>query len=627
MGAIKNVYGKSFLLNILFMVMNLAGLTFLLFGYHESYESSALLLQIVGYALFIAGLTGITIFQGWIMFSYVARVLVGGLFIVSGLIKANDPLGFSYKLEEYFEDGALAYRVKDLLGWETFSLEFLIDSALTISVIICILEIVLGVLAIIGGKIRLTSWLMLGMMVFFTLLTWHTKECDPSKTFVDVDTYGINESIAQIKIESAEFSEEITILNQTPTSVTVSEVKKPQCVDDCGCFGDAMKGSLGRSLTPNESFWKDLILLYLVILIFISQKRITPNNIRENTLMTIFSLVFITIFSLIFGWGFPILFGLICILAALWIKRSGGVLLGNDWGAALLVTIICSLFTMYVLMYNPIKDYRPYSVGSDLREKMSDGIAGEYTNILTYKNLNTGENKTFTQEEYMNSKIWEEKGVWEHLETKTVTIKAGKLASITEQFNPTMVVSSITKIEKELPVVQQFIQDNTVPYIDVIDKSSGNRYPQLAEEFYAEDWDTSQYIIGDTLMRMNESADEINLLDYILDSERILIVISRDINKADFSRVQRLLDIQVKANEHNIPMLLMTTGSKEDIEKFRDDYGLLIPYLINDETEIKAITRSNPTLLVLEKGVVKGKFSFRSTPSWDWLNKNIFKIE
>ena len=174
MAAIKNVYGKSFILNIFFMVINLTGLTFLLFGYHESFESSALLLQIIGYALFIAGLVGITIFQGWIMFSYVARVLVGGLFIVSGLIKANDPLGFSYKLEEYFEDGALAYRVKELLGWETFTLEYLIEHALALSVIICILEIVLGVLAIIGGKIRLTSWLMLGMMVFFTLLTWHT---------------------------------------------------------------------------------------------------------------------------------------------------------------------------------------------------------------------------------------------------------------------------------------------------------------------------------------------------------------------------------------------------------------------------------------------------------------------
>ena len=627
MGEIKNVYGKSFLLNILFMVINLTGLTFLLFGYHESFESSALMLQIIGYFLFIAGLAGITIFQGWIMFSYVARVLVGGLFIVSGLIKANDPLGFSYKLEEYFEDGALAYRIKDMLGWNTFTLEYLIDYALAISVIICVLEIVLGVLAIIGGKIRLTSWLMLGMMVFFTLLTWHTKECDPTKTFVDVDTYNINESIAQIKIESAEFSEDITILKQTETTVTVSEVKKPQCVDDCGCFGDAMKGSLGRSLTPNESFWKDLILLYLVVLIFISQKRIAPNNVRENTLMTIFSLVFISIFSLIFGWGFPILFGLISILAALWIKRSGGALFGNDWGAALLVTIICSLFTMYILMYNPIKDYRPYAVGSDIREKMSDGVAGEYTNILTYKNLKTGENKTFTQDEYMNSKIWEEKGVWEHLETKTVTVKAGKLASITEQFNPTMNIVSLTNIEKELPIVQQFFKDNMVPYIDVIDKASGNHYPQLAEEFYAEDWDTTQYVIGGTVLKLNESADEINLLDYILDSERIFIVVSRNVKTADFSRVQRLLDIQEKANELNIPMLLMTTASKEDIELFREKTGLRIPYLINDETEIKAITRSNPTFMVIEKGVVKGKFSFRSTPSWEWLNKNIFNLE
>ena len=627
MVAIKNVYGKSFILNIIFMLINLTGLTFLLFGYHESFESSELLFQIIGYALFIAGLLGITIFQGWIMFSYVARVLVGGLFIVSGLIKANDPLGFSYKLEEYFEDGALAYRVKELLGWETFTLEYLIEHALALSVIICILEIVLGILAIIGGKIRLTSWLMLGMMVFFTLLTWHTKECNPSKTFVDVDTYSLNESIAKIKLEAADTSEDIKILEQSATHVTVSEVKKPQCVDDCGCFGDAMKGSLGRSLTPNESFWKDIILLYLVILIFVSQKRISANNLRENALMTFFSLVFISIFSWIFGWGLPILFGLACILATLWIKRSGGVLLGNDWGAALLVTVICSLFTLYVIMYNPIKDYRPYSVGSDIREKMSDGIPGEYTNVLTYKNLKSGENKTFTQEEYMASKIWEEEGVWEHLETKTITLKAGKLASITEQFNPTMTIASLTKVERELPVVQAFTAENTVPFIDVIEKASGNRYPQLLEEFFAEDWDTSQYVIGDTSMRLNEFADEINLLDYILDSERIFIVVSRNIKTADFSRVQRLLDIKQQADELGIPMLLMTTAAKEEIEQFREETGLIIPYCINDETEIKAITRSNPTLMVLEKGVVKGKFPFRSTPSWDWLNKNIFTKE
>src|SRR6478735_2062867 len=37
------------------------------------------------------------------MLTHIPRVLVGGLFIFSGFIKANDPLGFSYKLKEYFE--------------------------------------------------------------------------------------------------------------------------------------------------------------------------------------------------------------------------------------------------------------------------------------------------------------------------------------------------------------------------------------------------------------------------------------------------------------------------------------------------------------------------------------------
>ena len=36
-----------------------------------------------------------------------SRMFVGALFVVSGLIKSNDALGFMYKLEEYFEPGAL----------------------------------------------------------------------------------------------------------------------------------------------------------------------------------------------------------------------------------------------------------------------------------------------------------------------------------------------------------------------------------------------------------------------------------------------------------------------------------------------------------------------------------------
>ena len=43
--------------------------------------------------------------------TWVSRVLVGALFVVSGLIKSNDALGFMYKLEEYFEPGAMNLEV------------------------------------------------------------------------------------------------------------------------------------------------------------------------------------------------------------------------------------------------------------------------------------------------------------------------------------------------------------------------------------------------------------------------------------------------------------------------------------------------------------------------------------
>src|SRR5690554_5912178 len=335
--------GKSLVLNIAFIILNLLGLAFLVMGYHPSFEESALLLKVLGYSLMAVTLGLLCFLEGSILFAYISRVIVGGLFIVSGLIKANDPKGFAYKLEEYFEDGALAYRIKDWFGWETFTLEFLIEHALLLSVIICIFEIVLGAMVLLGSKMRTSSWLMLIMMLFFTFLTWHTKECDPHTTFTDVDTYAIDSSAAMAKIPQAQENENITILEQNADFVTIREVKKPQCVDDCGCFGDAMKGSIGRSLTPAESFWKDIVLLYLVVIIFISRRRISNNNGRENIVMITLGLVFISFFSYIFTWSFPILFGLASLLLALWIRRTGGRILGNDWGMILILTVVCSI--------------------------------------------------------------------------------------------------------------------------------------------------------------------------------------------------------------------------------------------------------------------------------------------
>ena len=165
------ISGRSMIFNIIFILLNLTGVTFMVMGFHSNFEEQAGLFKLLGMILLIITIGGLVLFKGRLMMSSVARVLVGGLFIVSGLIKANDPIGFSYKLEEYFEDGALAFRIKEWFSAPGFSLEVFMDYALLLSVIICIAEIVLGVLLIIGGKIKLAAWMSLFMMLFFTFLT------------------------------------------------------------------------------------------------------------------------------------------------------------------------------------------------------------------------------------------------------------------------------------------------------------------------------------------------------------------------------------------------------------------------------------------------------------------------
>lgn len=86
-----------------------------------------------------------------------SRFFVGVLFIFSGLIKANDPSGFGYKLQEYFD---------------VFHLSFLNGAATGIAILLCTLEIVLGALLLLGFWSRRVAWGLLLLIIFFTLLTF-----------------------------------------------------------------------------------------------------------------------------------------------------------------------------------------------------------------------------------------------------------------------------------------------------------------------------------------------------------------------------------------------------------------------------------------------------------------------
>lgn len=82
--------------------------------------------------------------------------VVGLLFIFSGLVKANDPLGLSYKMQEFFEVWGL-----HALNHYTFTFAILMNA----------FEIIAGVAVIIGWRMRLFIWLLLLLIVFFTFLT------------------------------------------------------------------------------------------------------------------------------------------------------------------------------------------------------------------------------------------------------------------------------------------------------------------------------------------------------------------------------------------------------------------------------------------------------------------------
>lgn len=87
------------------------------------------------------------------------RILVGLLFIFSGLVKANDPLGLSYKMQEFFE-------LWDMSKFDRYTL--------ALSVLMNAFEIIAGFALLIGWRVRIFIWLLLLMILFFTFLTGYT---------------------------------------------------------------------------------------------------------------------------------------------------------------------------------------------------------------------------------------------------------------------------------------------------------------------------------------------------------------------------------------------------------------------------------------------------------------------
>ena len=105
----------------------------------------------------------------------ICRVIVGLLFIFSGVVKANDPLGLSYKMQEFFD----VWSQNTSLTWLMHQLD---SYALSFSIIMITLEIVVGIALLTGWNRRLTGWVLLLLILFFTFLTGYAVFSGKIKT-------------------------------------------------------------------------------------------------------------------------------------------------------------------------------------------------------------------------------------------------------------------------------------------------------------------------------------------------------------------------------------------------------------------------------------------------------------
>lgn len=210
--------------------------------------------------------------------------------------------------------------------FNAFGMSWMNFSALFFSFLLSMAEFIIGICLFLNIKTKLASWGALLFMAVFTPLT------------------------------------------------LILAIKNP--VTDCGCFGDALV------LTNWETFFKNIILLVMVLLVFFNRNRFKSIfNVLEQSVILTGSIIF-----------------MFCI-------------------------------EMYSYRHLPILDFRPYAVGANITEGMTTPEGAphdEYSTTLKYKNKNTEEIKEFDESNFP----WQDTLNWEFHSSSQKLLKEGYKAPI-----------------------------------------------------------------------------------------------------------------------------------------------------------------------------------------------------
>lgn len=364
-----------------------------------------------------------------------SRIILGVTFIFSGFVKAVDPWGGAYKIEDYLGAFGLA---------RLASFSFIFSSAL------CVFEFILGAFILFGLYRKWTARLLFLTMLFMTPLTLYLAIANP--------------------------------------------------VADCGCFGDALV------ITNWQTFYKNIVLIIASIIVLIYHERITNLFTGKTYWLAFF-------FIIVFAFGFVI--------------RN--------------------------YIYEPMFDFRPYSVGTKIEDKMFVPIEKQRVEepILVY--AKDGKEQSFTMDNYP----WSD-STWTFVRTDMKVIQEG--------------------IE---PAIKDFIiKEITFNYTD---------------------------------SKILEVKDITNKI--LSDTGYTFLMISPMLEKLNMNYLPNLEDVDYYAKANNYGCYFLTASTSDEIIKFVNDQALNFNICIMDERVLKTITRTNPGLLLIKDGVIIHKWADLEIPT------------
>jgi len=504
----------------------------------------------------------------------ISRILVGILFVISGVIKLNDPTGFSYKLEEYFavfsqdfeatqdsiavqvsHNGELAEsRFQVLPADHAFSLTFtpgnwskiegdtLLSNTATVSS---------NGEEILSSEVRADSsgygrgWNVVVTMGDNELLEQSFSLQAPGAendggTTVDLDITPHKKSdnfMAGVFRAMQPYSLPLAIFVSWAEAIVGFALLIGwqmgftslilflmwafftfltwyswifNKVTDCGCFGDAIP------MNPYESFIKNVVLGVFVLIIMFGRKHIRA------------------VFS-------------------------------NPFGVKLLTTlsILMIAFSLYCRHYLPVVDFLHYKEGNNLCELMQvpEGERAAPWKVTTYVYKNAeGEQIDVIYDSDKN--------------TFTPTIEAG--------WTFVEVGEEVIKEEAYEPPIHDF-------------------------KFYNAE-KTNDYI------------------DDFFSSDQKLLAVMYDLKTTNVPSLERLNEIAKAWQAEGKPFWALTSSSPEEAEAFRHEHQLQFEFHFGDNTNLKSIIRSNPGLvLVKDTCVVEKVWPSTRLPKYEKVAKRASK--